>query len=134
MKSLTKFLTGVSLALGLTACGGPGFIGTNVQQQQQGQGANATSMTGVLGSASSFCVDPLAMGGSWHTITASDGRMLHVSRNSSQQAIQTIDQLSWNSRCSKVNVRFIGQISPEPCSFHPLQQCPTVRLQQIQPI
>ena len=133
MKSLTKFLTAVALALGLTACGGPGFIGTTAQQQQQG-GVGTNSMTGVLSPMSDFCVDPMVMGGGWHLITVSDGKSYYVSRNSSQQAIQTIDQLAWNSRCGKVNVRFIGQISPEPCSFNPMSQCPTVRLQQIQPI
>ena len=134
MKSLTKFLTGVTLALGLTACGSPGFIGTTAQQQQQGQGVGANLMSGVLSPMSSFCVDPMVMGGGWHSITASDGKSYYVSRNSSQQSIQTIDQLAWYSRCSKVNVRFSGQISPEPCSFNPMAQCPTVRLQQIQQI
>jgi hypothetical protein len=133
MKSLIKFLTSVALALGLTACGSSGFIGTNSQQQQQG-GLGTNSMTGVLDPASSFCVDPLVMGGGWHRITVSDGKSYYVSRNSSQQSIQTIDQLAWNSMCRLVNVRFTGVISPEPCSFNPTSQCPTVRLQQIQQI
>ena len=133
MKSLTTFLTGVTLALGLTACGSSGFIGTTAQQQQQG-GVGTTSMTGVLSPASSFCVDPRAVGGGWHSVTTPDGKSYYVSRNSSQQAIQTIDQLAWNSMCRVVNVRFTGVISPEPCSFNPTSQCPTVRLQQIQQI
>lgn len=132
MKSLTKFLTGVILALGLTACGSPGFIGTTAQQQQGGVGTN--SMTGVLDPASSFCVDPMVMGTGWHSITTSDGKSYQVSRDSSQQAIQTIDQLAWYSRCGKVNVRFIGQIVQDPCWNGPTQKCPAIRLQQIQPI
>jgi hypothetical protein len=133
MKSLTKFLTGVTLALGLTACGGPGFIGTTAQQQQQG-GVGTNSMTGVLTPMSDFCGDPRVMGVGWHEITVSDGTLYPVSFDSSQQAIQTIDQLAWYSRCGKVNVRFIGQIVQDPCRNGPTQKCPAIRLQQIQPI
>ncbi len=127
MKSLTKFLTAVALALGLTACGSPGFIGTNSQQQQ---GSNGNFQTGILSFSGTTCG---LIGGA--PSLEIQGRSYYIGGDTPQQVSETILQFERTYGCfQRINVRFSGQVIQGRCPFNPTAPCTVVQLQQIQKI